>query len=419
MSANPRTVLKLALATVLIASTWNVLHHLVARHYADDKADLKKAIEWNPDEPEYHFRRGLAKRDLPGDQTLADAEESLIEATRLNPFFWQHWIELAHCYELEGKRDEAEKAFQKALALNPRSGEYHWRFANFHLRWGDREDALRFFESALRWDLALRESSLQLLVRSGYSPQEIRSVWPHDPDSRRYLLSYFLNERSADSDRPLFLARCWEELLNAETPPTIEQGASYIQYLLQDRPETAREQWIQLARRNGLIDADYINGKNLIWNGHFEERISGGPLDWHVGSAGNSSISQVAGEGVDGSTALRVDFTGGSNPNFRALVLQFLTGPANSLTFSFSARCQDITSDEGLYFQLIENATGRVLVESERMQGTTSWTQYVQRFAPPAETVLTRLVFRRNPSFKIDNQLSGTVWIDSVEIEAL
>jgi tetratricopeptide (TPR) repeat protein len=410
-------VVNSALILLLLGSGWNVFCFLVARHSADNQLDLKKAIEWNPLEPDYHFRNGLAKRDLPVSQNLTEAEESLLQATQLNPFYWQHWIELARCYELAGNRVDSESAYQKAIDLNPRSGEFSWRFANSQLRWGERKKALEFFQKALGWDLSFRKQSLFLLTQSGYSIQEIRSIWPYDPASRLSLLHFFVN-RPMDLVEEYETAQCWNELLESSSPPTVAQGSFYIYYLLQNRPEDARTEWIKLTRKNRLIDIDYQNGRNLAWNGQFEEKISNGPLGWYILSNDESSISRVSGEGLEGSTALRIDFAGSENPDFHALGLRLLISPADFLTFSFQARSHGVTTDEGLYFRLTEESSGATLLESRKIHGTTPWTKYVEQIPAPRNTAPVRLELRRDPSLKIDNRLSGTVWIDSVKIAA-
>jgi len=175
---------------------------------------------------------------------------------------------------------------------------------------------------------------------------------------------------------------------------------------------------IRLLQRNGLQDTDYETFKNQVWNGHFETEVSGGPLDWYCHPSDNSAISRVKGEGFESSTALRIDFKGADTPSFGDLGVILLTRPGESHSLSFRARSQEITSDEGVYFQLIESSTGRVLVESVKILGTTPWTQYQESFRAPPESMLARLELRRNPSQRIDNRLSGTVWIDEVSVRA-
>jgi len=410
---------RVALILLMIGTGWDVFQRLVAQHFADEEAGIdgiSKALTWEPDYPDYHFRYGLAMRDLPSGQDLALAEKSLERAVDLNPFAWRYWIELARCYDLRQNRVSAEKAYLKAIELNPRSGEFYWRVANSHLRWGERERALEEIGSTLKWDRSFRSQALDLLKRSEFPLEEIEKIWPSDQNSQLHLINYFVSNPVQSPEERGLLSDCWTKLLLSESPPSIAQGSFYVGQLSRAAPLEARDQWIRLLRINGVEDADYETLNNQVWNGHFETELFNGPFDWQFHPSDNSEITRVRGEGLGGSTALRIDFRGIDNSAFSNVRVNLLTGTGGNSSLSFKARSRDISSDEGLYFQIIESATGRVLVESTKILGTTPWTDYEECFRTPAEPMFAQLELRRNPSQKIDNRLSGTVWIDEVSV---
>jgi hypothetical protein len=53
---------------------------------------------------------------------------------------------------------------------------------------------------------------------------------------------------------------------------------------------------------------------------------------------------------------------------------------------------------------------------TERLTGTHDWTKLEQVFVVSPQTKLIRIVVVRQPSWKFDNKISGSFWIDTVKL---
>ncbi|MCA9096420.1 MAG: tetratricopeptide repeat protein, partial [Planctomycetaceae bacterium] len=79
-------------------------------------------IRFHPDHaPSYH-NRGVA-RSLQGD--LEGAEEDLIEATRLRPYYAAYFVNLGKVQQQLKKNDQALKSYSECLRINPRQADIY------------------------------------------------------------------------------------------------------------------------------------------------------------------------------------------------------------------------------------------------------------------------------------------------------
>jgi hypothetical protein len=68
-------------------------------------------------------------------------------------------------------------------------------------------------------------------------------------------------------------------------------------------------------------------------------------------------------------------------------------------------------------FRILDPAAPSLLdVQTERMTGSADWKRVDEVFEVSPKTRLIRIQVVRRPSEKFDNQISGTVWIDTVSL---
>ena len=418
-----RLVIGVALPLLILAAGWRVLQQYraaqISRHQPTTEG-LLEAIRLDPDAPGYHFRLGIAYRDVPELRNPDLARRHLEQAVALNPYNWRYRRELAQLHELSGQIREAEDAFLRALEISPRSGSYRWRLANFYLRNGSLDKAVSQLEQALAADRKLLEPGLGLLLKAGASYRQIDRAWPGDREAQRYLLR-LLCRREPSPGEPSsrdFLRRLWDRLLAEAEPTPLADGQVYLERLIQDRRSgEARERWIELANSNGLSDAHFELGNNLIWNGEFETPLAQTGLGWRTRDAEGDSVTLAGGEGFDGSGSLRIDFDGGVNLDFLGLQQRVIVAPGRSYRLVFRARARDLSTDQGIFFQVLDGPSHRLLVATEQLLGSTPWTRYASTFV--AESPWVYVSLRRIPSLRFDSRLSGVLWIDSVALEVI
>lgn len=414
-----RLLIKIVLPLLILAAGWRVSGRFRAAQIARLEAtpeSLEKAMQLDPQEPDYPFRLGVAHRDLPELQDPHRAKAYLEKAAALNPYNWRFQRELAQLYELSGQTRDAEQAFRRAVELSPRNGAYRWRLANFYLRNRSLDQAVLQLELALATDRALLEPAFGLLLRAGGSYQQIDRIWPADGPARRRLLRLVCRqEPSAQGEK--FLRELWHRLLAGAEPLPLADAQVYLEGLIEDgRFEEARARWVEFAGSHGMSDAGFELGNNLIWNGDFEWHLTPAAFGWRVRDGEGYTATRAAGEGVDGSTALRITFDGSQNLSFSAVQQRVVADSGRAYRLSFRARGQDLSTDQGVFFEVQDGPSRRRLLRTERLIGSIPWAEYSTALVSPSPWL--HVLVRREPSLRFDNRLSGVLWIDSVKLEA-
>ncbi|MDA2932706.1 tetratricopeptide repeat protein [Acidobacteria bacterium AH-259-D05] len=400
---------RVALTVLLLLAGWRVFHQAAALGISElypSVEGFQEAIRWDPSGPDYYYHLGLIYRDSPDLQHLQLARYYLEKATELNPYNWWYWLGLARSYEISNMAVQAERAYLRAVEINPREAVYRWRFANFYLREGELEKALSQFKSAIALEPAeYLQSTLTLLWKAETRSEDILSMWPQDKNARLVLVSFLVGQSGVEQG---LLDRQWEKLLGSSDIPTVGEGEFYIRSLLDGkRFDKAREEWIRLVSRNGLEDGAFFKKENLLWNGQFHLPITRRVLDWIPRI--NADTTQISAD-----KGLRIEFKGTENINFNGLQQLVIVDPGEEYEFSFKAGSEQISTEQGLYFQVV---AGSVLFETEQILGTVPLTEYSGRFRVPRDKNLVTVRLRRRPSKRIDNKLRGTLWVDWVKLQ--
>ncbi len=417
-----RILLRVLLPLLIASAGWQVLHQFAAAQIARANPSpeaLEEALRWNSDEPSYHFKLAIVRRDVPELRDLGQARHHLEHAVELNPYNWRYRRELAQLYELSGLEQEAEEAFQTAVSLNPSSGTYRWRLANFYLRSSSLEKAIPHLEVALATDPRLRRPALGLLIKAGGSYPQIDSVWPDDRLARLDLLRLLCRRRPQATDPPVldFLRQLWNALLDEAEPLAIEDGTFFVERLLEEQLfHEARDRWIELAHVSGVVDSAFESKSNYVWNGEFEAPLTQTPFDWQPSAAAGYTVAPITGEGFVGSTALRLDFDGSQNLSLSALGPKILVDPGLAYRLSFRVQANDLSTDQGVYLEVLDGPSRQVLLRTKPVLGSLAWTRFEDSFNVGSESHWIFLRLRRNPSLCFDNLFRGILWLDSVEV---
>jgi len=406
------------LSALLLLAGWKVFHQLAALQISrifPTVEGLQEALRWDPEGPDYYYQLGVIHRDDPVDQDLRLARYYLEKASDLNPYHWRYWLELARSYEISEMSAQAEQAYLKAVEINPKAPVYRWRLANFYIREGELEKALLQFKMAIELDpVEYLQSTLALLWKAGVGSEDILSIYPEDQWAGLMLMRFLVQQEGVKEG---LLDGQWEKLLSGSSNSVaIDEGEFYIQYLLDcERFHKAREEWIRLVRGNGLEDKTYLKKENFLWNGTFEMPITGRALDWRAKqSDAYEIIPLMTSSGSERNKGLKFDFKGVENINFNGFQQLVIVEPEVEYEFSFKARSEEISTEQGLYFEVVAESE---ILQTEQILGTTPLTEYSSRFKVPSDQSLVVVRLRRQPSRRIDNKLRGTLWIETVKLE--
>lgn len=407
------------LLVALTATGWQVWGRSRAAEMARPEhgvSGLEQAVRLDPKAPDLRFLLGMAYRDLPGAGDLETAATELEAAVRLNPYAWRYRLEMARTEELQGRIDDARESLQTAVDLSPFSALYRWRLGNFELRHGSVGAAVEEVSHAVRLDPLLAEPAVAVLLKSGASVRQIEALLPADRGALLRLLRLVSRLETSRGLAPVL----WQRLLTHPEPLNLAEGRSYIDQLFREgRISEAHQRWLELVRLEGLEDPDFTEGHNKVWNGGFEQALAGTPFGWNLRRSEAYSARRVQGLGADGSWALEFDFRGTENLSFTHVSQELLLEAGTSYRLSFEIRTEEISTEEGVYLELLSRDPSERLFESEPFRGTNDWTPIEAQFTMPEGNGQALLRLGRRHSRQIDNKISGRVWIDLVTVETM
>jgi len=186
----------------------------------------------------------------------------------------------------------------------------------------------------------------------------------------------------------------------------------YAQHLYDQRDyEAAARAWAESLGPQSV----YLHS-NYIFNGDFERAIADSPFDWRINPRDGVEVGIDAQSAHTGSHALRIQFDGKQNLDYSDVGQTAFVKPGR-YRFEAYIRTQGITTDKGVGIHIYDrNAHGRLDVRTEELAGTHDWTKVERVLVVPGDISLLAIEVSRQHSMKFDNQINGTVWIDSVRL---
>ena len=116
---------------------------------------------------------------------------------------------------------------------------------------------------------------------------------------------------------------------------------------------------------------------------------------------------------------MRIHFEGKENLDYNDVGQVAFVKPGH-YRFEAYVRTDGITTDRGVGFHIYDRESSSHLdLRTEELTGTHDWKRLDRVVVVPRETRLLAIEVSRQPSMKFDNQIRGTVWIDSVKLSPL
>ena len=181
----------------------------------------------------------------------------------------------------------------------------------------------------------------------------------------------------------------------------------------QDRIAEAQQTWRQVLEASNWPE-DPSNG-SLILNGGFEHDIANGGFDWREMDISGARFDFDDAIAHSGSRSLRIQFDGTANLDFENVFQFVAVHSATRYHLSAYVRTDGISTDRGVRFEIFDpRHPSQVQVVTQELTGTNPWTLVQAELVTRPDTQFVQLTLQRVPSWKFDNKLSGTVWIDDV-----
>jgi len=338
--------------------------------------------------------------------SVADARAALL----LEPASAYRWADLAEA-ELNANNIELAKyALRRALAAGPGSPSILFRAARFNLRLEDIPATLAKLTAILR-----------------------------NPDLSEYYSQVFSIYRQMDLP--------FEQILNEGIPKNEAAATGFLSFWIQgDQMDEAEETWTWL-KENSLVDldavADYVsfqmkhdkaddavqiwadyNAKrqpgyrktDWIFNGNLETEPADCPFDWTLNSNSDVTASVDKGVNYDGSSALKLAFTGPRRSEFRVASQDVILTPGLWTLRAFM-RTTHIKAEQGIYFHVVDSQdASRLNVSTNGFEGTEEWSAQEKTFAVSAATHIARVELICPPSREPGAESAANVYVAHIQV---
>jgi hypothetical protein len=235
------------------------------------------------------------------------------------------------------------------------------------------------------------------------------------PAQNRYYLAslgYFLSQHQTDAALTV-----WDRLLGLKQTFEMGQVVGLINELIaQGRAKDAQRVWRQSLRATSWPQ-DEGGNSSLVFNGGFEHNLLNGGFDWREDLISGATFGFDGTVVHSGARAVRIRFDGSTNLDFQNLRQFLAVEPRHRYHFAAYLRTEGISTDSGIGFAIYDAfrpAAPQIL--GPELVGTHDWSLVEMDLITSPETRLLAIVLRRIPSWKFDNKLFGTVWVDDVSL---
>jgi hypothetical protein len=416
-TANP-TLPRAVAVIAIVAALWFCYSggkHALASHYAlsSSPENWERATRIEPDNPETWYKLGRYRQLDFDNSNIPLSISDYQRAIKLNPRSPYYKLDLAGAYEMAGDTAEADNNFRAAQAGYPISAEVSWKYGNFLLR----QDRLTE---------AYAEIHRAVLVDPNLIPPAVSRVWHSDPDIHLLLDQVLPNTPAAYSGALTFLVgeqdptaalEVWRRWIARNSKPDLKTAYALIDLLVtQEKYDDAGSVWHQVL----TLDPDSaatMSENSLVNDGGFEKDAAGGGFGWRQSDAAGADFDYDTEMKHSGGRAARVTFDGTKNIIYENLFQYVLVSPSTHYRFQGFIRTDKISTESGMRFEIVDPKNPKdVDALTPNETGSLPWTLEQSDFTTGPKTHMIAIKLVRKESQRLDNRLSGTVWIDDLSL---
>jgi tetratricopeptide (TPR) repeat protein len=405
------------LATIVIAAplSYYSVRMASAAHAAElGTADgLKKAIELEPYNPDYWYRRGHFQQFNLEEPDSELAGYYFRKAIALYPNYTDAWLDLGTNNELERHTEAAREAFLQAEHSYPSSAEVAWRYGNFLLRNDDRPQAYVKLRRAIEADPRRAAAAFSLAYRANPDIDEILGqLLP--PKQSVYVDVIGLAART----NQLAVGKAvWERLLRLRPRLAIGDFTGLASGLLvAGESSEARRVWDQGVATMNLPPLLEPQG-SVVWDPSFETGMYNSTFSWRYLSKTQSvNIGLDKAEKHSGSQSFRLTFDGKHNENLEPACTMVSVEPNTVYRFSGWVRTRDLTTNSGIGFRIHSVGAAPSVNQTPELHDTNPWTLLDMRWTAGPHVHQASICIMREPSDTPNMNISGSAWVDDVNL---
>ena len=411
----PSLIARGLLSLFLVGCLVEVAKQTVAAWYAEKESPdaIRQAQHWDPSNAEYPERLAFTLAANSTGVDWRDIVPLLEKATRLGPRRADLWASLGSALESAGRDSDAARAYERALELFPQSPQISWEFANLLIGTGQEPRAVALLRQASLGDPSLRTGIFDLAWRARIPRDQIQDIIPAQQEILSAYLDYLVRTGRLDA-----AAGVWDRLLASPKSFDLDAAFRYFDALIYDhRIDALPAVWRDLARHDPARIHWQPGNADLIVNGGFEDPILNGGFDWRTPASDGAHTGFDTTFAYKGARSLFLRFDGTRNLDFGHIVQYVSIRPHTSYRFLAHVRAEGITTDSGPHIAIYDAVDRKALaLETEDLLGSMDWREQRLEFRTGPQTNLIVVQVTRHPSRKLDNLISGTLWLDDFSL---
>ncbi len=374
---------------------------------------MKRGVALVPGNADAWDRLGRFRQYSFEEPDPSEAIADYRKAIEKNPFSANYWMDLASAQEGMGDDAGARAAYLRAKSAYPISAQVAWNYGNFLLRQGEFAEGYSEIQRAVQADASLAPLAISRVWRSSEDINVLLDkVLPPNEEAYSHALIFFESIHKAEP-----ALEVWQRIVSLGRPVALPRSFPFFEELIrEDRAADAQRVWLQALTAAGLAHDGPAN-HSLVWDGEFAGDFANGGLGWRwEGPLGAEIRFDTAPPSVGG-RSVRIEFGGGANTSLATPAEYVAVEPNHSYHFHASIRTDQITTESGLRFSILDpNHSGELNLMTENLTGTNLWTEANAEVRTGADTNFVLIRLTRNPSRLFDNKLSGTVWIAGISL---
>jgi hypothetical protein len=321
----------------------------------------------------------------------------LLDIDPSNPSVWCAYGELLAA---RGEVGKASAVFEQAVSLGPNISPVLMRAVNFDFTHDRVDHGLLLGARLLQQVTVFDEILFSYFLRSGVPvPRLLETAVPSTPRVARAWLVWVQREGTDQNLRDTWSWMKKKQLLDQESAANLT-----LAFWQRQSYQMAQEVWGDWIHAR---DRDYLQPERLS-NRLFQDKPSGSPFDWSLGSPPSVEVARNDG--------LEIHFSGTENVNF-SHIRQFATVAPGRYRFSAEVRAETLTTDQGPFFHIYDaDNPGRVNAATAPIKGTLDRSWISVEFGVPASTQLLAVQLDRTASEHFDSKISGTLHVYRVSL---
>lgn len=411
LSLSCRILVLLVIVPAYLILLWLISRPVLAQFALQsiNEESILSAVSYEPGNATYHYILGRFYHSQDNGSSLNKAVRSYRDSLRSSPLQGGCWLDLAKAYQASGATRDAGYAIERATKLLPSNPSVRWEAGVFFLINGALEQAVENLRAFILlspdrqeevYDLAWKIPLDSRYVLENLVPEEYHNY-------KRYLLYLISAGRAGES------GDVWRKIRGLPVEP--EVVVRYLDFLLSGHLyEDGERIWQEyLASTNSGRQSDE---SGMPRNGSFEYEILNGGFDWKIQEAQGVDVFIDRDIHMLGDRSLGVTFDGTANPGTVIASQLVRVLPKTDYILRANIKSDSLTTTNGVFLAVEGHDCSVISERSEMITGTVFWREVSLKFHVPPECSAVRIKIQRDKSQKLDNKISGNIWIDGITL---